>query len=97
LQEIDGEFHCNFSAFMLSYQQIDVINLFNSSKYSFHLITDTELKTRSKRCLANCFCRKNYRKIVYFTFGTFCDRSRRSADSVQVGVFHLGQTQSERW
>ena len=32
------------------------------------------------------------RKIVYFTFGTFYAWSRRSADSAQVGVFHLGQT-----
>jgi hypothetical protein len=38
------------------------------------------------------FAEKTIEKIVYFTFGTFYDRAQRSADSVQVGVFHLGQT-----
>jgi hypothetical protein len=39
----------------------------------------------------NCFCWENDKKFVYFTFGTFYDWSQQSADSVQVGVFHLGQ------
>jgi hypothetical protein len=32
------------------------------------------VKTRCERCSANSFCWENYRKIVYFTFGTFYDR-----------------------